>query len=119
MAILGQLVDEGCKLKIDIEMKTERLSEIKKKLLQIAERDGTPKMYGKIGQVSIQASSKSSCEVDDLIEMLEKLDKSESLPKLVKVKITNAKKFLGEEIFGEISNTSYTKYGKVAFKPLK
>lgn len=74
----------------------------------------TDKSICKIGP-----NSSSEIGVKDLAKLLKKMEKSALFVDLVKVKITDAKKYLGEHSLAPITVTDTEEYGSVSLKSSK
>ena len=74
---------------------------------------------GKNAKCKIGPSTTAVVGVKPFLALLKRLGKVALVPDLLKVKITEAKKYLGEIALEDVTDSQTEPYGSVSLKPLK
>jgi hypothetical protein len=115
---LRLMVDEGFALNEKVKEGEKRLKEIRTELLKYAEDTNTKVLQGFLAKVEIRPTTSTEIEPGKLKALLTKMSKASLFYELLKVKITDAKKYLGEETLRPISKTTTEEYGSISYKKL-
>lgn len=116
---LGVLIDDAFEFNTMEKKGKKGLELIKPFLLAYAKHKKEKRLAGFKGVVEIKKKSSSFIAPKDLLTYLIKCDKRKLFYDLVKVGITDAKKFLGEEALKDITKTETKEYGSVSLKENK
>lgn len=116
---LGCLVDDGVKSNAAEKKAKGDLALIKPVLLAYAIERKEKRLSGFQGLAKITKKTSSFIAPKDLLQYLIKCDKKKLFYDLIKVGITDAKKFLGEEALKDIIKVETKEYGSVSFKENK
>ena len=116
---LGCLVDDAVELDTTEKKAKKELELIKPVLLAYAIERKEKRFAGFKGFANIKKKTSSFISPKDLFQYLVKCDKKKLFYDLIKVGITDAKKFLGEEALKDITKVETKEYGSVSFKENK
>jgi len=116
---LGYIVDDGIQLSAISKKSEKLLDSIKELLLDYSKLKKEKVHVGSHGFANIGPTSSSSIEPKKLLEFLTKVGKKNLFLGLIKVNVTDAKKFLGEDAIKSILDTTSKEYGSVKFKVSK
>lgn len=116
---LGFLIDDAFEFDA-MEKKGEKgLDVIKPLLLAYAKHKKEKQLAGFKGFAVVKQKTKSFISPKDLLQYLIKCDKKKLFYDLIKVGITDAKKFLGEEALKDITKVETKEYGSISLKENK
>lgn len=116
---IGEVVSDGVTLDLDMKQADKELTLIKPFLLAYAKHKKEKRFAGIVGFAEIKKKTSSFISPKDLLQYLVKCDKKNLFYALIKVGITDTKKFLGEEALKEIIKVETKEYGSVSFKENK
>lgn len=116
---LGCIVDDGVELDVAEKKAKKELAPIKEMLLAYSKNRKEKRHAGFKGFALIKRKTSSSISPKDLLKYLINVDKKKLFMSLIKVGVTDAKKFLGEEALKDILKVETDDYGKVEFKGTK
>lgn len=110
------LVDKGLLLDGVVKYATAELKKVKEQLMDQAKTLKQKTLRGENGQVSVQGSSTTEIGVVDMVRHLRENQKLNLIGDLLKVKISDAKKVLGEDALKDIMTVDTEPYGRLRFK---
>lgn len=113
---IAEKVDRAHFLSMEIKKMEEELDGLKKDLKAHAKKHNYPEIVGKSSKAVFGPTGWTSIEPKKLHETLKDMELSKKFYDLVKVKITDAKKLIGETVFDSISKSGSIAYNKVTFK---
>ena len=112
----ADLVDLGFQLKSKYDLMEVRLDAVKAEVKERAKRAKQDHLYGGSHFVNVSPGSSTSCDPKELYDAYDDLGNELGFFSAVKVLVGQAKKDLGETIFGTISKTNTFPYNTVSFK---
>lgn len=119
MGKIVDLVDRGFQLSTSIKKSEAELDEIKRSLKIHAKKYKKPVVEGNKAKALVQPMSFTSISPKALYDYLAEQGRESEFFGLVKVKITNTSKSLGEVAVDHIGDTTTLDYHKIQFKKLK
>lgn len=114
---LKELVDQGLFLTGVMKYVEKELKELKAQIMQGAKDTEQKKLVGDKGRgsVSVQQSSTTEIGAVDMVRHLRENKTLHLVEGLLKVRISDAKKILGEDALKNIMNVDTEPYGKLRF----
>lgn len=113
---LKALVDQGLLLDGVVKYATAELKKVKEQLMEKAKTFEMKKLLGENGHIDVQQSSTSEIGAVDMVYYLRENKKLALVEGLLKVRIAEAKKILGEDALKDIMDVETEAYGKLRFK---
>lgn len=110
------LIDEGYKLDAEIKERKSRLEIIKISLLETAKLKGTKNLLGNKAEIVISPKKTISIEVKDLIVLAKKLGKKDAIFGMLKVAVTEVRKYIAPPDIEKISRVNIEEYGAIKFR---
>jgi len=111
-------VDEGQELNAQLKIMKAKAEMIRGKLMEYAKAQDIKEIYGTKAKASIKQTTSTNIDPGLLKTLLTKLKKMSLFNSLIGVKITDAKKYLGEENLRPISQITTEEYGSISYKEL-
>ena len=116
---IAELIDNACEWDVEKKKFDTKVKEAKIVLLAHAKQNEWKEKMGKKAVCKIGPSTVAVIGVNPFLALLKKLGKVALVPDLLKVKITDAKKYLGEIALADVTDSQTEPYGSVSLKPLK
>jgi len=116
---LKTLVDKAYEWDVKKKELDAKVKEAKATLLQNAEDKEWKELSGKTAKCKIGPKTTTFIGVKSFLQLLKKIGKTNLVPDLLKVQLTEAKKSLGEIVLEDIMEQDTKEYGSVSFKSLK
>ena len=116
---LEELIDSAYEWDVEKKKFDAKVKEAKIILLAHAKQNEWKEKMGKNAECKIGPSTVAVIGVNPFLSLLKKLGKLNLVPDLLKVKITDAKKYLGEIALEDVTDSQTEPYGSVSLKPLK
>jgi len=116
---MKNLVDVACTWDIKKKELDAKVKEAKSTLLNYAEEHEIKLISGKTAKCKIGPNTTSFIAIKPFLALLKKIGKTNLVPDLLKVKMTDAKKYLGEVVLEDIISSDTDEYGSVTLKPIK
>ena len=113
---IASLVDKGAALKLKMDKLETELSEINKKLKAEAKKKKAKELAGSKFTAKFSPHTWTDCEPRDVYDVCPSMDQFFGL---VKVKISDAKKSLGETLFGSVSSQQSIPFHKISYRKNK
>ena len=114
-----ELIDNAYEWDVEKKRFDAKVKEAKIILLAHAKQNEWKEKMGKNAKCKVGPSTKAEIGVKPFLSLLKKLGKVNLVPDLLKVKITDAKKYLGEIALEDVTDSQTEPYGSVSLKPLK
>ena len=114
-----ELIDIACEWDIEKKRLDAKVKEAKAILLANAKVTGWKEKMGKKAVCKIGPSTVAVIGVNPFLSLLKKQGKLNLVQDLLKVKITEAKKYLGEIALEDVTDSQTEPYGSVSLQPLK
>jgi len=116
---IAELIDNAYEWDVEKKKFDTKVKEAKIILLAHAKQNEWKEKMGKNAKCKIGPSTTAVVGVKPFLALLKKLGKVALVPDLLKVKITDAKKYLGEIALEDVTDSQTEPYGSVSLKPLK
>ena len=116
---IAELIDNAYEWDVEKKKFDTKVKEAKIVLLAHAKQNEWKEKMGKNAKCKIGPSTTAVVGVKPFLALLKKLGKVALVPDLLKVKITDAKKYLGEIALADVTDSQTEPYGSVSLKPLK
>jgi len=113
------MVDRAYELDVEQKKLAKELRELKDTLLKSAEKQGVREYAGNIATCRIGPKTTTEIGVKAFVKLLKDVGKGNLFADLLKVKITEAKRYLGEVVLEDIAEVTIEEYGSISFKPRK
>jgi len=114
-----ELIDNAYDWDVEKKKFDAKVKEAKIVLLAHAKQNEWKEKMGKNAKCKIGPSTVAEIGVKPFLSLLKKLGKVALVQDLLKVKITEAKKYLGEIALEDVTDSQTEPYGSVSLKPLK
>jgi len=113
---IEEKIDEAYALDVEIKIKTALFKKKQAELKKFAQKTGLKKLSGNYGQVEFIDGFKNSIDSFKLFSLMQDLGIEDNFFNLVKVKLTDAKKRVGDMYLDEITDSDFVEYAKMKFK---
>lgn len=118
-AEMEKLIDNAAVLDVQGKEMAKKVKRAKAMLLANAKKKKWKTLTGRTGVAKVSPSTTTVIPVKPFALLLKKLKKTKMLFDLLSVRISDAKKYLGEDVLEKIWETEFEEYGSVSVSELK